>query len=149
MKKLIIAVLAFGGLMPFLSTVAVAQVQVVGRANPERKPIMDALRPAAKKDLGPPVEFVVRTLNISGNFAYAEVEAQRKGGGRIDIARTPFGRSNTDALDFVDCCHIQSILLKKKGRWVEIERTAFATDYGMDPKWCRRMPRGFFGRACS
>ena len=131
-----------------LSSTAIAQVRAIARGDPERKQIMDAMRPVAELELGTSIEFVVRTLNLSGNYAYAEVEAQRTGGAHIDIAKTPFGRSNADSLDFIDCCHIESILQKRNGSWVVIERTAYATDYGMSEDWCRKMPRGFFGRAC-
>ena len=147
MKKSLAIMAAVCGLAVFSSS-AIAQVRTVGRGDPERKQIMDAMRPAAVRELGAPVEFVVRTLNLSGNYAYAEVEAQRTGGTPINIAKTPFGRSNANSLDFIDCCHIESILQKRNGSWVVIERTAYATDYGMSEDWCRKMPRGFFGRAC-
>lgn len=59
------------------------------RGTAERAQLMNALRPFAEDVLGPPVEFVVYSLRVSGAVAFASVTAQRPGGGAIDPYSTP------------------------------------------------------------
>lgn len=62
------------------------------RGSAERKELMAAVRPFAESVLGAPVEFVVRDLRVAGDVGYAALDAQRPGGGRIDLATTPHSR---------------------------------------------------------
>lgn len=48
--------------------------------SPERKTIMDGVRPAFERQFGAPVEFQVRTLRVAAGFAWASVHPQRPGG---------------------------------------------------------------------
>jgi len=110
----------------------------------ERKAILDLVRPHVERDFGAPVEFVVRGLNISGGYALVLLEAQRPGGGTIDVMRTPAAAAQrragmTDPL--IDCCHAEAILQRVKGRWKVLEAVSGATDVWYEP-WCRRLPFG-------
>ena len=110
----------------------------------ERKLLLDLVRPHVERDFGTPIEFVVRGLNISGDFAVALLDAQRPGGGRIDIDRTPLAnqRRRAGAEDhMVDCCHTEAVLQKVRGRWRVLEAVAGSTDVWYED-WCRRLPVG-------
>lgn len=109
----------------------------------ERAALLDLIRPHVEKDFGAPVEFVVRALNISGNYAVALLNAQRPGGGRIDLDRTPMARKWPDMP--IDCCHAEAILQRVKGRWRVIDVKSGSTDVWYED-WCRRrLPRGLCG----
>lgn len=94
-------------------------------------------------DLGAPIEFVVRTIRISGNYAFIAVDAQRPGGGRIVREQTPYGRRHADSLDFWDCCHAEAILRLSVSRWAVVEHAIGATDVWYEP-WYNRLPRAMF-----
>lgn len=125
-----------------VSTQATIRTAPAGSA--ERKQIMDAIRPHIEKDFGKPVEFVVRGLNISGGYAVALLDAQRPGGRRIDISRTPLAAAQRRAGSddpMIDCCHAEAILRLVKGRWQVVEAAAGSTDVWYEP-WCRRLRAG-------
>ena len=51
--------------------------------SPERKAIMDGLRPTFEKAFGKPVEFKVESLRVAAGFAWVEVHPQRPNGKQI------------------------------------------------------------------
>lgn len=61
--------------------------------SPLRKAILDGLRPAIEKDLKLRVEFVVKTLNVLGDWAFLDASVQKKGGGKIDFTRTRYAEA--------------------------------------------------------
>src|SRR5680860_882548 len=67
---------------------AFAQPHTPARGTPERAAILDSLRPAIEAQLNPPVEFVVRTMNVSGGWAFVTVDPRRPGGGKIALNTT-------------------------------------------------------------
>ena len=88
----------------------------------QRRAILDALRPAIERRLGPNVEFVVREIRVSGGWAFVDAEPQRRGGGRID-GRRYFGEDfdNMDGLAV-------TALLRFQGRWTLVDQAIGATD---------------------
>lgn len=105
--------------------------------SPLRKAILDGLRPTIEKDLKMPVEFVVKKLNVIGDWAFLDADVQKKGGGKIDFRKTKyapelraetFGGPTTFAL------------MKKKGKvwkplaWVigpsDVAYASWAKEYG-------------------
>ncbi len=54
-----------------------------------RQDILDAIRPVAEWEFGPPVEFVVGEIRVADDVAFVTVRAQRPGGQKIDIFTTP------------------------------------------------------------
>lgn len=91
-----------------------------------RAEVLDAVRPVFERETGGPVEFVVRHLNVLGEWAYGEVHAQRPGGGTIDWKRTRYaedfeaGMFDPAASDF---------LLRKSGpKWSVVEYSLGPTD---------------------
>lgn len=55
-----------------------------------RAELLDAARPVFEVETGGPIEFVVRRLNVMGDWAFGEVRLQRPGGVPIDWRRTPY-----------------------------------------------------------
>jgi hypothetical protein len=91
-----------------------------------RAEILDAVRPLFERETGGPVEFVVTRLNVLGEWAYGEVQAQRPGGRTIDWTRTRHaedfeaGMFDPAASDF---------LLRKSGPdWAVVEYALGPTD---------------------
>jgi len=71
-------------------TWAQQRVSDIGRADPDRRALMDALRPMFERETFGPVEFAVRELRRSGVFAYGVVQPQRPGGAPIRWQDTNF-----------------------------------------------------------
>lgn len=77
------------GAMVFAGTGAKTGLPVtVAMDNPLRKPLLNAARNVVEKDLGQPVRFIVRTLKVQGNWAYAVLLPRTPGGGIIDFRKT-------------------------------------------------------------
>jgi hypothetical protein len=122
------------------SGTTIAQVYTPGRGDPDRKAIMDAIRPHAERDLGPPVEFVIYELNVSGAYAFMSGEAQRKGGAAIDRRKTPYAkRYGSDGLEMWDCCHVEAVLQKQGNGWRVLETHVGSSD-AWYAAWCSRVP---------
>lgn len=67
-----------------------AKPRDIGLQDPLRRPLLDALRPTIERDLGQPVQFVVRVLRVQGKWAFAHVVPQTKSGAPIDFRRTHY-----------------------------------------------------------
>ncbi len=107
------------------------------RGSAERRALMDAIRPEAERIFGAPVEFVVDTLRVAGDVAFAMVRAQRPGGGGIDIAATPGWRSGYFMPD-ADWTGGQALLSRTAAGWVPYQIYFGATDvWWSDPALCR------------
>ena len=63
-------------------------VRNIGVGDPQRRAVLDALRPEIARDLGQPVQFVVRALRVQGDWAFAHVVPQTTAGDAIDLTRT-------------------------------------------------------------
>lgn len=72
---------------------ALPQPVEIGRADPRRKILLDALRPAIERDLGQPVQFVVRSLKVQGAFAFAVVRPRDAAGRAIDFRQTRYAEA--------------------------------------------------------
>ena len=97
------------------------------RGSATRTALMDAIRPHADWILGAPVQFVVYDLRRSGDFAYANLQAQRPGGGAINVATTP-AMMRGEAEDWMDLDDV-IVLYKKSGdTWVAVHHSFGASD---------------------
>jgi len=134
MRKMLIAVavLAFSA-----STVLAAAFTSPGAGTPQRKAILDALRPAVERQLGVrPIEFVVEEIRVGGGWAFVRVTPRRKGGGAI---RNPDQEA--------DGVHTEAVLRQVGGRWQVKEFGIGSTDVW----WiglCRETPAGLMGQWC-
>lgn len=97
------------------------------RGSAERKSIMDAARVPVMKELaGQKIVFVVRKLNVYGNWAYLEAVPQLKSGKKVNYKITKFQDDVRQGFfdDWV------GVLLKRAGRGWEVKAlTIGATDY--------------------
>lgn len=120
-------------------------VHTPAKGSPDRKAILDAVRPIAERDLGAPVEFVVGEFNVAGDIAFVALKAQRPGGGSIDPYRTPFAeRNGEETVSMFDCCHVEAVLQKSQGVWRVLESGVGTTDVWYT-EWCRRTPPRLIG----
>ena len=60
------------------------------RGSELRAELLDAARPTFEEETGGPIEFVVKRLNVIGDWAFGEVRLQRPGGRPIDWTRTMY-----------------------------------------------------------
>ena len=118
-----------------------AKVYTPAKGSPDRKAILDTVRPLAERDLGAPIEFIVGELNVAGAWSFVALTAQRPGGGAIDRYKTPFARRNgEEAVSMFDCCHVEAVLHKTDGKWHVVESGVGTTDVWYT-HWCNRPVR--------
>jgi hypothetical protein len=88
-----------------------------------RKAVLDGLRPAVEKRLGPGIEFKVALIRVQHGWAFVIADPQRRGGRPIDGYRI-FGEhfSNMDGL------RVDAMLRLHRGRWVVADHAIGATD---------------------
>ena len=99
----------------FRWAVVVAMILVVtpaAQARPtERKAILDALRPSAERVWHAPVVFVVREIQVFGDYAHVSVDPKRPNGGSIRMmVAGGIGDAYGDAL-----------LVRSNGNWRVLE----------------------------
>lgn len=98
------------------------------RGSPMRKAIMDGLRPTAERAYGTPIEFVVKEIRVGNGVAFVKVEAQRPGGGIIELARTPLHRREGVPLDLINEPSTEALMVKIAGQWKPVHFANAATD---------------------
>lgn len=98
------------------------------RGTADRKALMDAIRPHAEWHLGAPVEFVVYDLRRAGDVGFANLWAQRPGGGQIDMSRTPMAQRGGYDPQMGDGASIQALYRKAGDTWVAVHWALGATD---------------------
>jgi len=96
----------------------------------ERRAILDAMRPRVERQLGAPVEFVVREIRVGGGWAFVQADPQRPGGGAIE-----------NPIEEADGVHTEAILRKAGVRWVVQDLGVGSTDVWW-LAWCDRVPAG-------
>lgn len=92
-------------------------------ATSERKAVLDALRPAVEKKLGPNVEFVVALLRVENGWAFVIADPQRKGGKAIDGWKI-----FSDDFENMDGLRVDAVLKRENGRWRVVDYAIGATD---------------------
>lgn len=90
-----------------------------------RKEILDAVRGMVQSEVGQPVEFVVSTMRVLGEWAFVEVTPQRPGGGPIFYVYTRY-QAAVDAGAFDDTA--VALLRQTPAGWLVYEYSLGATD---------------------
>lgn len=90
-----------------------------------RAEVLDALRPVMEIEIGGQIIFVVRTLNVTGDWAFVSADPKRPGGHPIDWRKTRF-RSDYEADMFSGL--VLALLRRENGRWTVAEYAIGPTD---------------------
>jgi hypothetical protein len=99
-----------------------------GRGTTERAELMNTIRPLVEVRVGPPVEFVIERLQVSGGWAFAIVAPQRPGGEAIDMARTVY----REQVDYMDGLQTYVLMHQAYGRWNVVDFAVGPTDVFWD-----------------
>ena len=124
---------------------AQAQIFQPRPGTPLRSEILDAVRPVFETETNGPIEFVVRRLNVLGDWAFGDVTLQRPGGEPIDWNATKF------AADFAEGAFDPGgsffLLSRSANGWDVIEFSTGPTDVVWDG-WRNdhRLPSPLFQR---
>lgn len=97
---------------------------LVPAGSPQRRAILDAVRPPIERALGGPVEFVVRTIRVQSGWALVIADPQRPGGRQID-ARRYFSADDLDAMDGLT---VNAIVRLQGGRWRLVDHAIGPSD---------------------
>ena len=97
---------------------------IVPAGSPQRRAILDAVRPPIQRALGGPVEFVVRTMRVHNGWGLVIADPQRPGGGRIDPRRY----YSADDLEGMDGLTVNAIVRFSGGRWRLIDHAIGPSD---------------------
>ena len=108
-----------------LANIASAQDKVVspGQGTPERKLLLDALRPKVEAELKAELVFVVTDIRASADWAFLMAKPQRKDGKKLD-GKQIFGES----WEHMDGFTVTAVLRKKSNQWTVLEYMIGATD---------------------
>jgi len=134
MQKFLIAF----AMLALSATVAMAAAFASpGAGTPQRKAVLDALRPKVERALNyRPVEFVVDEIRVGAGWAFVRVTPQRKGGGAL---RNPDQEA--------DGVHTEAVLKMVAGRWVVQDFAVGSTDVWF-LEYCGKTPAGLLGGWC-
>jgi hypothetical protein len=80
--------------------------------------MLDLLRARIKQEFKQEVHFVVNHFKIGGDFAWFKGDAIRLDGKEFEFSQE--GQ--------YDCCHVEALFKKEKGKWTIAESGAFNTD---------------------
>jgi hypothetical protein len=134
--------LLVAGLATIVTSPAIAESFTPMTGSPERRALLDAVRPSVEAKIGPPVVFVVHVIHVWGDWAYVQAVPQRPGGVPIDWSRTKF--KDDFAKDFMT--DIVMCLLRRNGaHWTVAEFVLGPTDVFWE-NWVGkyRLPRTLF-----
>ena len=131
-------VLAAAALLLTASVAMAATFGSPGAGSPQRKAVLDALRPAVERQLRvSPVEFVVEEIRVGQGWAFVRVTPQRKGGGAI-------ANPEPEA----DGVHTEAVLQQVNGKWRVKEMGIGSTDVWF-LSLCGEVPSGLLGQWCN
>jgi hypothetical protein len=104
---------------------AAAQVSTPPQGSELRKDILDVVRLETEAMVGAPVEFVVDTMNVLGEWAFVEATPQRPGGGAIPYVYSRY-QPAVDAGAFDD--EVIALVRNTPAGWLVYEYSLGATD---------------------
>jgi hypothetical protein len=108
-----------------------APARDVAAADPLRKVLLDALRPAIERDLGQKkLIFVIRVLRVQGEWAFADVAPRTSAGKPIDFRKTR--HAERLRLGMLDDDTVYLLLRRSRGRWKVVTFAVGPTDVSWD-----------------
>ena len=108
------------------ASAALAAPVDVAKSDPLRKVLLDAMRPTVEDDVGVPVQFVVQTLRVEGDWAYFAGTPQLKNGQPIDFEQTHYAEAIAEG--FFDGPFLQVLLENVGDDWTVVGYDIGATD---------------------
>ncbi len=109
---------------------------ILEKGSPDRKMILDTVRPMVERLLNPPVTFQVETIRIAGDYAYLRMTPIRPTGDPIDTTQTNLTNKNVGVLT-------QIILKRDAGAW-KLQEGSIGTNAKWGLQFCNNYPRGLF-----
>ena len=108
-----------------LINMAIAQDKVTspGQGTPERKAILDALRPTLEAELKAELVFVVSDIRASAEWAFVMAQPQRKDGKKLD-GKKIYG----EHFEHMDGLTLTAVLRKKSNQWRLLAHQVGSTD---------------------
>ena len=94
----------------------------VGPGSPARRAILDAIRPAVERQLGPEVAFMVTEIRVVRGWAFVAVTPQRRGGRPIN------GYDYFPDFENMGGLEVQAVLRLRNGHWAVVQQAMGATD---------------------
>lgn len=84
----------------------------------ERTIMLDLLRNKMKQEFNQDFTYSVLHFKVGGNYAWLKANALRKDGKKIQLDEDiPY-----------DCCHVEALYQKVKGKWKIVEQVSFSSD---------------------
>ena len=117
-----------------------ASVSTPQQGSPLRRALLDALRPHVEEKLDAPIEFLVKEIKVSGDWAFAQIVPQRPGGAPIRVLETPMARFHELMGDDV---HTEAVLHREGGAW-RVEAFEIGSTDVWYTDWCDRLPKAMF-----
>lgn len=109
---------------------------ILEKGSPDRKLILDTVRPMVERLLNPPVTFQVETIRLAGDYAYLRMTPIRPTGDPIDTAQTNLTNKNVGVLT--------QIILKRDGASWKLQEGSIGTNAKWGLQFCNNYPRGLF-----
>ena len=109
---------------------AAEAASTLDKGHPERKIVLDFIRPMIEKLLNPPVTFEVDTIRRAGDYAYLRLTPIRPTGEAIDVSKTNLKDKNAGVLT--------QLVLKKEGNGWALVSGGIGTrmDWAARSKFC-------------
>jgi hypothetical protein len=117
-------------------TQAAPRAYILEKGSPDRKLILDTVRPMVERLLNPPVTFQVETIRIAGEYAYLRMTPIRPTGDPIDTSQTNLKNKNVGVLT--------QIILKREGPSWKLLEGGIGTNSQWGQQFCGNFPRGLF-----
>lgn len=131
MSVLFLSLLLAGPLAPAaepVPTIAVSQgsVRNVAVGDPQRRALLDTIRPAIEQRVGQPVQFVVDVLRVQGDWAFYAGHIQRPDGRPIDFSRTAYAEALEEGV--FDGPTTYALLQRRGAAWRLVDWVVGPTD---------------------
>lgn len=110
MRPLLLALL-----LVTLPAAAIATPREIGRGDPLRSVLLDALRQSVEANLGQKLIFVVDELRVEDAWAFATVAPRTPAGASVDFSRTPHAERQREGM--LDGDTIYALLRREGGNW--------------------------------
>ncbi len=133
MKHLLLAV-CIATLPALLSAQTAPQDLSTARTSPDRKAILDALRPRLAQEAGVPVSFVVDHLKVQRGWAYFHGATKRADGGDVAWGRS-FAYADMVKQGMFDGDGTSALFKKVSGHWKYVTHLIGPTDVGWSCWW--------------